>query len=182
MLQKKITSTRHHGARYFFALLIAFFMSAVVLYYLNSSYASFVVKDFNTGNILFEKRIKIGDKIKLAYIHSVTNQYIYEIFKVENNKTLSLIEMYYDSFGANLPVGPEKLADETTTFEVKDSYYKITYQNRKFKKMPLRVGQVVSDHTLVFSDNTELRLLDIASGGAYIELYVQPLINFKFKL
>lgn len=82
MLQKKITNTRHHGVCYFFALLIAFFMSAV-----------------------------------------------------ENNKTLSLIEMYYyNSFGANLPVGPEKLADETTTFEVKDGYYKITYQNRNLKK------------------------------------------------
>jgi len=171
----KITSTQTYGARYFFLTILAAFI--LILLYINSHYAVFVIRDFNTGHVIFEKKVIIGSKVELVYIHSVTNQPVYEVFSIMDNTTLALQEMRYDSFGANLPVGPEQLADEKTNFVVEDGYYKITYQNRKFKVVPLRVGQVVSDHTLVFSDNTSVRLLDISTGGSYVELYVRPLLN-----
>ncbi|GAW93478.1 hypothetical protein KKC1_26110 [Calderihabitans maritimus] len=166
------------GAHYLLIITfsIIFILTSVAVYG-GTHYAVFQVKDFFSGEVVFEKLVRIGTNFTLAYIHSVTNQPVYEVFTVEDNHTLAMVEMRYDSFGANLPVGPEKLADETTRFIVEDGYYKILYENRRFEKVPLRVGQVVADHTLIFPDGTRLRFLDVVDGGAYVEFYVMPLLD-----
>lgn len=163
------------GAHYILSITLLFLL--LIALFVGRNYAFFEVKIHTTDKVVYKKLVKIGDTITLDYIHSVTNQPVYETFKVKNKDTLALVEMRYDSFGANLPVGPEKLADETTRFFVEEGYYKITYPNREFDKVPLRVGQVVANHALTFSDGNRLRLLDIANGGAYIEYYVKPVLS-----
>ncbi|WP_051534276.1 DUF1850 domain-containing protein [Desulfitibacter alkalitolerans] len=139
------------------------------------------IVNHNTGELLYEKNLNVGDQIKLKYIHSVTKQPVYEIFVVYDKSTLALKEMLYDSFGANLPVGPETTATETTKFIVEENYYRIVYENRRFDVIPLRVGQVIADHTLIFKDEDTIRLLDIVEGGAYVEVHVKPLIGSFWK-
>lgn len=141
-----------------------------------SSSIVFQATNVNTDESIFEKKVEVGEEFTLAYIHSVTKQPVYEVFKVDDNKTLALVEMRYDSFGANLPVGPEKLAEEETVFIVEDDHYKILYENRKFSKVPLRVGKVIADHRIIFADGTELRFLDKVEGGNLVEFYVKPSI------
>ncbi|MDW7649989.1 MAG: DUF1850 domain-containing protein [Bacillota bacterium] len=145
-------------------------------YYVTNQYVIFNVRLHDTGDTLYQRILHKDELITLHYIHSVTNQPVEEIFFVKDKSTMALKEMRYDSFGANLPVGPEQLANETTTFIKEDGYYKVIYENRSFDVIPLRVGQVVANHTLVFKDNDRVPLLDIAEGGSYIELFVSPVI------
>ena len=152
-------------------------ISVVTIFFWQNGYVMFKVRNHETGEIIFSKMIKKDEIIKLEYIHSVTNQPVYEFFFIKDRHTLALKEMRYDSFGANLPVGPEKMWNEETQFIVEEGYYKILYQNRGFDVVPLRVGQVVADHTLVFENGERMRFLDFAEGGAYVEFYVQPLLN-----
>ncbi len=172
---KKKSSTGN-GARYMKIIFIPIFILLLTALYINSNYAIFQVRVFDTEKVLFQKIVKKNEIITLEYIHSVTEQPVYEDFYVKNNSTLAMKEMRYDSFGANLPVGPEKLENEQTKFIVEDDCYKIHYENRTFDVVPLRVGQVIADHTLVFKDNTRLRFLDIVNGGEYVEFYVKPLL------
>jgi len=139
--------------------------------------AVLIVQEHQTGKVLLEKAVEIEESFTLDYIHSITKQPVQEIYYVKDKNTLALKEMHYDSFGSNLPVGPEKLAHEKTSFIVEEGFYKITYENRTFKRVPLRVGQVVADHTLIFGDGTRLRLLDVTKGGCYVDFYVQPFLK-----
>ncbi|MDW7675686.1 MAG: DUF1850 domain-containing protein [Bacillota bacterium] len=129
--------------------------------------------------MIYQKPVKIGASFTIAYIHSVTNQPVYEQFIIESKNVMTLTEMRYDSFGANLPVGPNKLEKETTEFIVEDGYYLIKYQNRKFNSFLLRVGQVVADHTLIFESDNKLRLQEIVKPGSSVELFVSPLLEFS---
>lgn len=136
--------------------------------------AVLIVQEHQSGKVLFKKGIKINETFTLYYIHSITKQPVQEIYYPKDSHTLALKEMHYDSFGSNLPVGAEHLANEDTTFTVEDGYYKITYENRTFDCVPLRVGEMVADHRLLFHDGTCLRLLDVTEGGSYVDFFVKP--------
>ena len=143
-----------------------------------SNHCMFEVKIHDSGDIVFNKVIGSSSAVALRYIHSVTKQPVTEIFRVRNNNLLALEEMRYDSFGANLPVGPETTQTETTQFNVKEGYYQILYADRIFESVPLRVGRVIADHTLRFEDGASIHLLDHVQGGEYVEFCVRPLIDF----
>ena len=161
--------------------LVVLLLTVILGGYLLNSFVMLKIREYDTGEILYQKSLKIGEPFTLEYIHSVTKQPVYEVFYVQDKDTLAIKEMRYDSFGANLPVGPEKLKDEKTNFIVEDGYYKITYEpDRSFEIVPLRVGQVVANHTLVFEDGERLAFLDVAEGGAYVQFYVTTLLGELF--
>jgi hypothetical protein len=176
---KKKASTGN-GARYMKVIFTVIFFILTAGIYIYNNFAVFNVRVFETKKIVFQKLVKKNDVITLDYVHSVTEQPVYEDFYVKDNSTLAMKEMRYDSFGANLPVGPEKLKNEETKFIVEENCYKILYENRTFDIVPLRVGQVIADHTFIFKDKSKLRLLDIVDGGEYVEFYVKPLLVSLF--
>lgn len=164
------------GAHYITLLVVIILLAAML--YAGKNYAVFYIREHHTGKVVYKKLVRVEESFTLTYIHSVTKQRVDEIFYVAGPRQLAMSEMRYDSFGANLPVGSEQLDTEKTTFEVQDGYYRITYQNRVFEVVPLMVGQVVADHTIVFTDGDRVRLLDVTRGGTYVEIYVTPLIRF----
>jgi hypothetical protein len=165
---------------WYLIILLSLFIVVVPAAWLAAPPAVLIVEEHDTGKVLFKKGMRIDQCVTLDYTHSITKQPVQEIYYVKDRNTLALKEMHYDSFGSNLPVGPEELASEKTTFSVEEGYYKITYQNRVFDRVPLRVGQVVADHALVFEDRTRLRFLDVTEGGAYVDFYVKPSFRFLF--
>lgn len=169
--------TRACGNKLVKAILILMLVTVPAAWLVAPS-AVLIVREHQTGKVLFKKGMDINEEFTLHYVHSITEQPVEEVFYVQDKNTLALREMYYDSFGSNLPVGPEKLANEKTTFIVKEGYYKVTYENRTFDRVPLRVGQVIADHRLIFKDGTRLRFLDVTRGGTYVDFYVRPLISF----
>lgn len=176
---RKIMST-WKGAHYIKLIILLIIALGLGASYYSTYYVIFQIRNHDTDEILFQKKLLQNSEITLQYIHSVTKQPVYEIFTVWDKNTLALKEMRYDSFGANLPVGSEQLSNETTTFIVADNYYKILYENRKFARVPLRVGKVIANHMLVFEDGTQLPILDVATGGEYVEFYVRPITEIFF--
>lgn len=166
-----------NGTRFFIIIsgLVIIILATVI--YAVTNYTVFQVKDITTSKIIFEKRIKIGTDFTLSYIHSVTNRPVYEVFTIHDKNTLALREMRFDSFGANLPAGPEQFNDQTTYFTIKDGYYKVTYTDHTFDEISLRVGKIIPNHTLIFADGTKLRFLDLVAGGTHVEFYVQSLLE-----
>jgi len=158
-------------------LFLGLILTVVPAAWLAAPTAVLIVREHETGEVLLRKGMEINESFTLDYVHSITKQPVQEIYFVRDSNTLALKEMHYDSFGSNLPVGPEHLATEDITFSVEDGYYKITYENRTFDRVPLRVGQVVADHTLLFGDGTRLRLLDVTEGGTYVDFFVKPLFD-----
>lgn len=156
-------------------IIIVSMLAAVVC--AGKNFAVFKIREHFSGDIVYQRMVRVGDEFTLHYVHSVTKRPVDEVFKIDNRHELALVEMRYDSFGANLPVGSELLSGEKTDFIVEKDFYRISYQNRKFDVVPLRVGQVIADHAVKFADGPKVRLLDITQGGEYIELYVEPLIN-----
>lgn len=155
----------------FILILIAWGMWAFLP---EGNYKLLVIKQYSSGEIIFEKKLKTGENFTLAYIHSVTKQPVFEVYRLTGQETIEMVEMRYDSFGANLPVGAERLAAETTTFIVAEGYYKILYEDRQFEQLLLRTGQVIADHRFIFSDGTKVRLNDIVEGGTLLEIIVHP--------
>jgi len=181
-IKQKPMSTGN-GAHYLKKVVLVLFLFLfifLVLVYMMDDQVVLQVRKYETGKIVYQKKLQLGETFTLTYIHSVTEQPVYEVFFVKDKNTLALKEMRYDSFGANLPVGPEKLRNEETKFIVEEDYYKILYQDRSFNIVPLRVGQVIADHTLVFEDGESLHLLDVADGGDYVEFYVLPIWKLFF--
>ncbi|MCF6094138.1 DUF1850 domain-containing protein [Microaerobacter geothermalis] len=176
--QKGLSALRGAQSPWFIGLFVLFFLMIALgislFFYQRTFLVKFVIEDAKTKNIVFSKTMKIGESFKLNYIHSVTNQPVEEVFYVKDANTLAMKEMRYDSFGANLPVGPEKLAEETTSFISEEGYYRVVYENRVFDAIPLRVGQVIANHQLFFSDGSRLSFQDIVPGGTYVKMRVQP--------
>ncbi|OEF96903.1 hypothetical protein BHF71_04025 [Vulcanibacillus modesticaldus] len=170
-----------NGAHYLNIIISIILIFVIITIYLSNNYVVFQIRKYETGEIVFKKVLKIDETFTLEYIHSVTAQPVFEVFFVKDKNTLALKEMRYDSFGANLPVGPEKLRNEETKFIPEDGYYKILYEDRSFDKVPLRVGQVIADHTLVFADGERIRFLSLVTGGEYVEFYVLPLLKALVK-
>ncbi len=175
-MHKTVMSTLRGAHSLKYCILLFMVILGGYYYYVNR-YVVFNITDHDSGRVLFQKRLGVDESFTLHYIHSVTNQPVDEIFYIKDKYTLALREMRYDSFGANLPVGPEQLKNETTQFHKRDGYYQILYENRSFDVVPLRVGQVVANHKLFFEDGSKVRFLDIAKGGAYVEYFVSPVLS-----
>ncbi|OEF97543.1 hypothetical protein BHF68_04880 [Desulfuribacillus alkaliarsenatis] len=130
------------------------------------------IVDGRTKDLLYNRNIEVEETFTLEYIHSVTNRRVFEEYRVYNEQQIEIYEMRFDEFGANLPVGPEQVDGFWTEFIVSDEYYIVRYQNRLFDRIPLQVGIVVADHTIVFADGERLRLRDIITDRSFIEILV----------
>lgn len=118
-----------------------------------------------------------GDErdIVLKWKHSVTKQYVIEKFRINQNNQFDVVEMIFDEHGPNLPNGPEF----GTKWEVKDGYFRVYNYNLTFKELPVRIGQVVAEHFLIFK-GAELSLKEVDEPGGYIIVRIQDVTLFEF--
>lgn len=130
------------------------------------------IENGRSGDVYYVRPVSVGEKMTLHYTHSVTRQPVEEIYVIKDSRTIAITDMYFDEFGANLPVGSETTADETTIFNVEEDYYHVQFPNRTFDAVPLRIGQVIANHTLIFEDGSRLPLLDVAPGGTFVKIRV----------
>jgi hypothetical protein len=131
------------------------------------------VYDHAQGRVVFERGLSVGDEIMLEHVHSVTKRPVRETFSVLDANTVALEELWFDTFGANLPAGPEETGDTTTTFIHEGGAYRVLHHSKPLGVVPLRVGSPEVDHTVTFEDGSQLRLLDVAGRGAHVELRVR---------
>ncbi len=132
----------------------------------------FALVDHESGEVVYERPVEIGERLVLEHTHSVTKRPVLETFSVAAPGTMALEELWFDEFGPNLPAGPEQLGGEVT-FLHEDGGYRVLHHGRVMGQVPLRVGGPEVNHRLVFADGERLRLLDILPRGAWVDLEVR---------
>ncbi|MEE9191372.1 MAG: DUF1850 domain-containing protein, partial [Candidatus Aerophobetes bacterium] len=75
-----------------------------------------------TGEKIFTQRISPGEKFKLTYIHSVEKILVTGIFTVDEDNRIILLETYFPSPGAGLPVEarPDRESGELVLKEINE--------------------------------------------------------------
>ena len=121
----------------------------------------------------YERSVGVGDEFELAHTHSVTKRLVRETFLVADADTIAMEVLWFDTFGANLPTGPERIGEVTTTFETTDDGYRVLHHSRPIGSVPLLVGGPEVDHTLTFADGEQVRLLEVAPARSAVELAVR---------
>jgi hypothetical protein len=127
--------------------------------------------DHGRGEVVFERPVDEGELFRLEHAHSVTGRPVIETFSIRE-ATIALEELWFDEFGPNLPAGPERIGDRTTTMLRDGGGYRVLHHGHPIGAVPLRVGSEAVDHTVRFADGERLRLLDVAPVGAYVEFNV----------
>ncbi|WP_345555805.1 DUF1850 domain-containing protein [Streptomonospora halophila] len=133
----------------------------------------FTVTDVDGGRVAASRPVAAGDRVTLRYTHSVSKRPVDEVFSAGAGGRLLMQEMRFDTFGANLPVGPEHIGSTTTTFLREDDGYRVLHHGRPLGTVQLMVNSTHSGQVLLFPDGGRVRLLDVAAYGTRVELGVQ---------
>lgn len=119
------------------------------------------------NEVLLEVPINLGDKFSVKWIHSVSLRPVIETYKVENDLTISIYEMIFDSFSANLPASP----DYNTIWEYNEDHIRVYNYDVIFDAVPVVIGKVVANHTLYVNDSI-IPLKDIYKPGGFVNIRV----------
>ncbi|MDA2812124.1 DUF1850 domain-containing protein [Nocardiopsis sp. RSe5-2] len=134
--------------------------------------ARFEAADLSAGRLLLSVPVREGDRILMVHVHSIAKRPVEEEFSVRNG-VLSMEEMRFDTFGANLPVGPEHIGGTTTEFLRGEDGYRVLHHGRPLGAVQVMVGGPAVDHTLTLPGGGRVRLLDLTRRGARVELRVR---------
>lgn len=154
--------------KFFIAFLIIFLFSSYLYLYpitLLQVYVADKGPDYN--NVLLQLPAKPGEFFSVKWIHSVSLRPVIETYKIEEDLKISIYEMKFDSFSANLPASP----DYDTKWEFHDDYIRVYNYDVIFDAVPVVIGKVVADHTLQFRD-TAIHLKDIYKAGGFVKIRV----------
>jgi len=91
MLKKKYT-----------ILLIIIIIIIIVIFFSLSVY-TLELRSFSDDELIFKRKVQIGDKFTLKYTHSVSLTPVWEIFIIDDNYQIVLIETDFLDHGAGLP-------------------------------------------------------------------------------
>lgn len=124
-----------------------------------------VDKGPNFNKVLLQLPVKPGEKFSVNWTHSVSLRPVIETYKIENDLNISIYEMIFDSFSANLPASP----DYNTIWEFKDDHIRVYNYDVIFDAVPVVIGKVVANHTLYVKDSI-VPLKDIYKPGGYVKI------------
>lgn len=94
----------------------------------NNFFYIITVRTIPEEKMVLENRISPGQKIGLAYIHSVAQTPVWEFFEIDQNGKLILTETHFFDHGAGLPYaafGDEVFVSEDQVFKIKNMHREI---------------------------------------------------------
>jgi len=100
-------------------------LTAIVLIIFSISVYTLELKTFEENKLIFRQRIKPGDEFTLKYTHSVALTPVWEIFLIDEDYQIILIETDFLDHGAGLPYAPfgeEIFVEEDNKFKIKNMY------------------------------------------------------------
>ena len=127
--------------------------------------------DTGAGRLLHSREVAAGERFTLRHVHSVTRRPVRETYSA-TAAGIAMEELWFDTFGANLPAGPERIGGITTTFRVEDGGYRVLHHGRLLPTAPLLIGRPSVNHELFFADGDRLRLLELAPPSTPVELRI----------
>jgi len=171
MLKKKYT-----------ILLITIIIIIIVLFFSLSVY-TLELRSFSDSELIFKRKVQIGDKFTLKYTHSVSLTPVWEIFIIDNNYQIVLTETDFLDHGAGLPYaafGEEKFINEEGKFKIVNMhrtinvpfYYRIGAIRENifyFKDEEIDLSTLVGDNLLTL-DLFKHNLFNYFLGGIFIWL------------
>ena len=136
------------------------------------------IKIFPEGKIVFKQRVSPGDEFTLKYKHSVELSPVWEIFIIDKEYKIILIETDFLDHGAGLPYAPfgeEIFVEEEDKFKIKNMYrimpspiyYMVgtIYENTLFfKNKEIDFSSIVGDKLLTIEVNKN-SLFNYLLGG-----------------
>ncbi len=125
--------------------------------------------------VLYQRAVHGETEVVLKWKHSVTKQYVTERFSINRNNGFDVVEMIFNEHGPNLPNGPES----GTKWEVKDGYFRVYNYDLTFDQLPVRIGQVIARHIIIFRGK-EILLNELDEPGGYVIIQVQDVTLFEF--
>lgn len=155
-----------------FVIVILFFIPITTL-------EVFVVDKGSMENeVILRVPAKVGDDFSVHWIHSVSKRPIIETYHIEEDYTISIKEMIFDTFSANLPTSPEY----NTKWEFTDEYIRVYNYDVVFDSVPVVIGKVIADHQLVYGGE-QYSLKDIYKPGGYVHIRAQQtnIMNYLTK-
>lgn len=150
------------------------FVFFCIVFSVNRQYVSYAQEAFllqivhyKTDLVLQEWTVKPGDQFYLDYTHSSAKTPVHDIFMVNNQGQIVLIEENFSWFGAGL----EALSTEKSRVVYDPNQKKIrVLQYRHFPDFLLRIGRV-ADHRIT-CHKKRIPLKDLAKGGELVRIQV----------
>lgn len=130
------------------------------------------VWDREAGRAVHTRAVAVGERFELRHTHSVTRRPVIETFSVAGPEGIAIEELWFDEFGPNLPAGPERIGDTTTTFRHEPGGFRVLHHGRLLPTLPVLAGSPGVDHVVWFADGTRVRLLDLVRPAAPVELVI----------
>lgn len=157
-----------------FVILIIFIIILVNFYSVTSLKVYSLEKD-NTSILLYHNLTRPGDKFTVKWIHSISRQPVIETYEITDDLKISIYEMIFNTNSPNLPAYPEG----STKWEIKDGIFRVYNYNTFFDELLVRIGMVISNHTLYFRDD-EIVLKELYRPGGLVKIIVrkEPLLNY----
>ena len=136
------------------------------------------LRPFSDGEIIFKQKVQPGDKFTLKYIHSVALTPVWEIFIIDKDYQIILIETDFLDHGAGLPYSAfdqEIFVEEEGRFKIKNMhrviptpiYYRIGAVSENifnFKNKKIDLSSSIGDKLLTIEIG-KTNLLNYLLGG-----------------
>ena len=154
---------------FFIALLFLLTLSALILsvYKLDVMQVFVADKGENFNKVVLQSKATIGDTFDVYWTHSVSRRPVIETYKIEDDYMISIHEMKFDTFSANLPASP----DYNTKWEYTKDYIRVYNYEVEFDAVPVVIGKVRADHILIYKD-LNVHLKDVYKPGGFVKIRV----------
>lgn len=127
------------------------------------------------SRLLIQWRTAPGETFALLWTHSVTRQPVKEVYQINEDLTIGIVEMLFNEHGPNLPSAPEG----STQWEIKDGMFRVYNYDLVFEELPVRIGQVVADHTFYYQEHT-VALEKISRPGGFVTIQVRRMRAIQY--
>jgi hypothetical protein len=146
--------------------------AAVVLIPLFSPRLALQVEEMRSGVKLYQAPVKEGDEFSIEFVHSVERTPVKEVFRIEQDHNIYLVETEYESFGAGLPTMPYE--GEESVLE--GGKIRITGMRRKIEPFLVAVSPVPGHVLAVGGEETALASLAEPGTGLRIRVVREPAV------
>lgn len=161
-----------------YTILIIIIIIVIIIFFSLSVY-TLELRSFSDGEVIFKQKVQPGDKFVLKYTHSVALTPVWEIFIIDDNYQIVLIETDFLDHGAGLPYaafGQEKFINEEGKFKIINMhriiptpfYYRIGAIRENifyFKDKEIDLSSLVGDRLLTL-DIYKNNLFSYLIGGS----------------
>ncbi|MEA1940036.1 MAG: DUF1850 domain-containing protein [Candidatus Caldatribacteriota bacterium] len=110
--------------KYFFIISgIVLTISVIIIIIFSLSAYTLELRTFEENKLVFKQKIQPGDRFTLKYTHSVAKTPVWEMFLIDKNYQIKLVETDFLDHGAGLPYaafGEEIFIEEDERFKIKN--------------------------------------------------------------